>query len=211
MGRLSIDAAGRAVEGGVAVGEDASVRGDEPVAPAVGGRRHAHDGPIEHHAAGGAVEGGVAVGEDASVRGDEPVARSRTRPADGCRGMRRSRGQYGGHAGQQDHDRADTGASEMEIPYLGNPVCRRSALDRSGIAEIAPVHHCHPLGIGRQVDGPDRVGRKLRQLSESARRRWAGPLDGSPVNTRSSGPNVQVACPSDDQISMDLPGQTPEG
>ena len=52
---------------GVAVGEDAAVLGDEPVAAAVRGRGHADDGLVEGLAAAGSVEVGVAVGEDAAV------------------------------------------------------------------------------------------------------------------------------------------------
>ena len=71
-GRLC--AAGRAVEAGVAEGEDAAVGGDEPVALAVGRRRHADDRRVEREAAGAPVEAGVAEGEDAAVGRDEPVA-----------------------------------------------------------------------------------------------------------------------------------------
>ena len=71
---------------GVAVGEDAAVLGDEPVAAAVSSRRHPDDGRVEGLAAAGPVEVGVTVGEDAAVLGDEPVAaavRSRGHPDDG--------------------------------------------------------------------------------------------------------------------------------
>ena len=64
----------RAVEGGVAEGEDAAVGGHQPVAAAVGGGRHGHDGLGEADAPGGPVEAGVAEGEDAAVGGHQPVA-----------------------------------------------------------------------------------------------------------------------------------------
>ena len=76
-GPVQAHAAAGAVEGGVAVVEDAPVGGHEPVAPAVGGGGHGHDGPVEAHAAARAVEGGVAVVEDAPVGGHEPVAPGR--------------------------------------------------------------------------------------------------------------------------------------
>ena len=56
MGLLRWMLAGRAVERGVAVVEDAAVGGHHPIAPAVGGRGHAHDGLVEGQATGGAVE-----------------------------------------------------------------------------------------------------------------------------------------------------------
>ncbi len=61
----------------LAVGEDAAVRGHQPVPAPVGGGGHAHDGLVQVPAAHGAEEGGVAVGEDAAVRGHQPVARRR--------------------------------------------------------------------------------------------------------------------------------------
>src|SRR4029077_663770 len=83
-GLVEVEAAGGAVEPGVAEGEDAAVGGDEPVvapgggggpaggagelvAAPVGGGGHADDGLVEVEAAGGAVEPGVAEGEDAAV------------------------------------------------------------------------------------------------------------------------------------------------
>ena len=75
-GLVEVHGAGRAVEGGVAEGEDAAVTGDEPVALAVGRGGHADDGLVQVDGAGRAVELGVAVGEDAAVTGDEPVALS---------------------------------------------------------------------------------------------------------------------------------------
>ncbi len=45
-GPVEVDVAGRAVEGGVAEGEDAAVGGDLPVAAAVRGGGHAHDGLV---------------------------------------------------------------------------------------------------------------------------------------------------------------------
>ena len=59
---------------GVAIGEDAAIAGDEPVAAAIGSRGHPDDGLVEGLAAAGSVGVGVAVGEDAAVLGDEPVA-----------------------------------------------------------------------------------------------------------------------------------------
>ena len=58
----------------VAVVEDAAVGGHQPVALAVGGGRHAHDGLVERQVAGRPVEGGVAVVEDPAVGGHQPVA-----------------------------------------------------------------------------------------------------------------------------------------
>jgi hypothetical protein len=54
------------------VGEDAAVKGDEPVAVAVGRGRRADDRLGEGDVAGGAVGAGVAVGENAAAGGDEP-------------------------------------------------------------------------------------------------------------------------------------------
>ena len=102
MGWLSAMAARRAVEGGVAVGEDATVGGDQPVALAVGGRRHPHDGPVEGQRARRAVEGGVAVGEEPAAGRPEHV------------GLRR--GQHRDQRAQDEHDRRDDGASETELP-----------------------------------------------------------------------------------------------
>ena len=144
MGRLSAQAAGGAVEGGVAVGEDAPVGGHQPVALAVGGGGHPHDGPVERQTAGGAVEGGVAVGEDAPVGGHQPVAlavgggghphdgpvEGRTAggtveggvavgeevPVGGPERVGLRRGQHRDQAGQDEHDRQDDGASDAEIP-----------------------------------------------------------------------------------------------
>ena len=47
MGWLRSHVAGRAVEAGVAVGEDAAVGGHQPVALAVGRRGHSDDGLVE--------------------------------------------------------------------------------------------------------------------------------------------------------------------
>ena len=47
MGLLRCDCARRTVEVGIPKGEDATVRGHQPVAPAVGRGGHAHDGPVE--------------------------------------------------------------------------------------------------------------------------------------------------------------------
>src|SRR5580704_3024491 len=66
-------APGRTVEGGVTVGEDASVGGYEPVAEPTARARHAVDRPVEHDAAGGPEER-CTEGEDAAVRGHQPVA-----------------------------------------------------------------------------------------------------------------------------------------
>ena len=67
------DARQRAVVPGVAEGEDAAVRGHQPVAPAVTGGRHAHHRLVQVHRPGGAEEAGVAEGEDPAVAGDLPV------------------------------------------------------------------------------------------------------------------------------------------
>ena len=67
-------AAGRAVEVGVAEGEDAAVGGHLPVAAAVGGGGHAHHRSVQRKGAGRPVEVGVAEGEEAAVGGHLPVA-----------------------------------------------------------------------------------------------------------------------------------------
>src|SRR5664280_791389 len=63
-----------AVVGGITVGEDASVRGGQPV-PVAGRRgRDPHDRLVERCATvGPEVPGAGAVGEDAAVGGDQPV------------------------------------------------------------------------------------------------------------------------------------------
>ena len=68
MGLLRVTAAGRAVEAGVAEGEDPAVGGHQPVALAVGGRGHAHDGLVEGEATDRPVEAGVTESEDRPVR-----------------------------------------------------------------------------------------------------------------------------------------------
>ncbi len=65
---------GRALEHGVAEGEDATVARRHPVALAVGGRRHADHGLVEMDAARRPVVAGVAEVEDAAVGGHLPVA-----------------------------------------------------------------------------------------------------------------------------------------
>src|ERR1700753_4375775 len=60
-------------EAGVAVVEDTTVGGQQPVAAAVAGRCHAHDGLGQRDATGRTEEGGVAVAEDAGGRGHQPL------------------------------------------------------------------------------------------------------------------------------------------
>src|SRR3982074_3687046 len=67
-------AAGGSEEGGVAEGEDPSIRGDQPVALPARRGGSGHDGPGESDGPGGPEEGGVTEGEDPSIRGDQPVA-----------------------------------------------------------------------------------------------------------------------------------------
>ena len=62
------------MEAGVAVVEDSPVARHQPVALAVGGRRHADHGLVEHQGTRRAVEEVVGVGEDAAVTRIEPVA-----------------------------------------------------------------------------------------------------------------------------------------
>ena len=64
-----MDCARGTVEVGIPKGEDATVGGHQPVAPAVGRGGHAHDGPVEMDCARRTVEVGIAKGEDATVRG----------------------------------------------------------------------------------------------------------------------------------------------
>ena len=66
---LPVDPKNRAV----AEAEDAAVGGDQPVAGAVGRRRHADDRLVQVLAAHGAEEAGVAEAEDAAVGGHQPV------------------------------------------------------------------------------------------------------------------------------------------
>ena len=63
----------RAVELGVAEGEDATVGRHEPVPLAVGRRRHADHGLVQVQVARRAVELGVAAGEHPTVGADHPV------------------------------------------------------------------------------------------------------------------------------------------
>ena len=63
----------------VAIGEDPTVGGNEPVTTTVGGRRHADDRLVERHPARRTEELCVATkAEDPAVRGDLPVARRRS-------------------------------------------------------------------------------------------------------------------------------------
>ena len=64
----------------VAEGEDAAVGGHQPVAAAVGRRRHAHDRLVERDASRRAPELRAAEGEDAAVGGHQPVAAAWDRP-----------------------------------------------------------------------------------------------------------------------------------
>ena len=73
-GLVEVDAAGAAVELGIAEAEDPPVRGNEPVAAAIRGGRHADDRFVQWFAAHGAVELHVAEGEHATVRGHLPVS-----------------------------------------------------------------------------------------------------------------------------------------
>src|SRR5664280_2829691 len=66
--------AGRAVERGVAVAEDATVGSRKPVATTVRDGRNAHDWLVQFEVPGGAVKYRVAVAEDASVGSRQPVA-----------------------------------------------------------------------------------------------------------------------------------------
>ncbi len=59
---------------GVTEGEYPAVRGDQPVAVAIGGRGEVDDRRVEVLAAHRSVEAGVTEGEDASVSGHQPVA-----------------------------------------------------------------------------------------------------------------------------------------
>src|SRR5258705_412528 len=68
-----LEVAGRAEEGGVAEGEDATVGGHEAVALTAAGAVHADDRLVQLQGAGRAVEGGVTEGEDAAVRRHQPV------------------------------------------------------------------------------------------------------------------------------------------
>ena len=67
-------AAHGAVEGGIAVGEDAAVGGHQPVAAAVRRCGHSDHRLVQMQTPGRAVERCVSVGEDATVRGHLPVA-----------------------------------------------------------------------------------------------------------------------------------------
>ena len=74
IGSLRWMAPGRAVELRIAVVEDPTVGGHEPVAAGIERSRHAHDGLVQVDATRGTVEVGVAVVEDPSVGGHQPVA-----------------------------------------------------------------------------------------------------------------------------------------
>src|SRR5581483_11220117 len=78
-GLVELRAAHRALEAGVAEGEDAAVGGHQPVALAGGGRDERLDRGVEPGAAHRAVEPGVAEGEDAAVAGHHVVALARGR------------------------------------------------------------------------------------------------------------------------------------
>src|SRR5664280_1332960 len=71
---VEMNGPGRAVELGVAEGEDAAVGGRQPVALAVRSGSHADNRLVEMNGPGRAVELGVAEGEDAAVGGRQPVA-----------------------------------------------------------------------------------------------------------------------------------------
>ena len=62
------------MELGIAVAEDAPVRGHQPVPLAIRGRRHAHDRLVEGCSPGRTIELSIAVAEDAPVGRHQPVA-----------------------------------------------------------------------------------------------------------------------------------------
>jgi hypothetical protein len=161
-----VQAAGRAVEHGVAVVEDAAVGGHQPVAPAVGRGRHPDDGLVEVQAAGRAVERGVAVVEDAAVGRHQPVAPSASDPTGSStteRGMLvaddrevalRSRWQSGCYdrswrwhfLDTQDHAcSGDFAACRSDRPPCSEQKCRleRGCCVLQGVEGLAEVgHHC---------------------------------------------------------------------
>ena len=99
--------------------------GHQPVAAAVGGGGHAHDGLVQRDAAHRAVEGGVTEGEHAAVQGHQPVA-----PSVGG----------GGHA----HDRSleDQGAERAVEP--GGPGGEDAAVGRG--QPVAPGRRRRRVG-----------------------------------------------------------------
>ena len=143
----------RAVELGVAEGEDPAVGGDQPVPPPVGVGRHADDRLVQRHGPGRAVELGVAEGEDPAVGGDQPV------PA-GCRRCRPSR-------------RSACSASCRRSSRRSRPRRRRRSRRRTG---DQPVGRDLGDAVGRRgrADG-GRCGRPRRWAADGRPRqsqRW---------------------------------------
>ena len=170
MGALRWMAAGGAVEPGVAEGEDAAVGGHQPVAAAVGGGRHAHDGGVEVDVAGGAVEPGVAEGEDAAVGGHQPVAAAVGGgghahdggvEVDGCRSSRR------------------TGRRRRRRSRRRRPPA--SSRRRRGLAAIPTMGR---VEVGAAHRAEERLGR-----TRTRRRRWppSGSRTPGEQGTRSTG------------------------
>ena len=57
----------RAVEACVTESEDATVGGDQPIPPAIGGRRHSYDGLVQVKRTGRAVEDSATEGEHPTI------------------------------------------------------------------------------------------------------------------------------------------------
>src|SRR5581483_4894656 len=119
-------AAHRAVEGGVAEGEDAAVGRHHPVAAPVRRGGHADDRLVEPDGARRAEEAGLPEGEDPAVGADQPVARGRRRKGGGT-GRRDGADQ----ARQPGEDR-DTEADPDSPPALGGPTKETAHADASG-------------------------------------------------------------------------------
>ncbi len=126
----------RAPEPGVAEGEDAPVRRDQPVPVARLRRRHAHDRLIQVQAPGRSVEERITEAEDPPVRGHQPIAT----PV-GCRR----------HA----HDRrvqmqaargpVEVGVAEAEDPPVGR--------DQPVATPVGRRRHAHDRRIQVQASG----------------------------------------------------------
>ncbi len=157
----------RPVELGVAVGEDATVGGVEPVTLTVFGRHDADDGPLENQAPGRAVELRCAEAEDPAIGSVQPVTMTDGRG--GSDGRRRGRwgfcaplGVEGGRGGQGvrrgERGTAARGGKPAVEGVAGVGGCRRQG-DGGALEPHVRGHRAAALGV--EGDGVGGVRRPL--------------------------------------------------
>ena len=166
---------------GVSEGEDAAVRGHQPVALPVRGGGHAHDGLVEVMATHRPVEPGIAEGEDAAVRRHQPVAAAV------------GGGRHADHRPVQRHGpgrSVEPGVPEGEDAAVG---CHQPV----PLAGPGPGHAHHRLV---EMDGarssrrtrPRRRRRPRRRTPPTSRRRpawWPAPADDAPLPAETTDPS----------------------